>query len=178
MCITLSSSKGGGGGFHHTFWQDLQQRYYELEGSKRTGKRWSIALKKFLWGFLKLLWGGRNEHKHKQINHCIAREQQIGDKSISGLYRRLEDSPGREDEYLCQLPLDILLLISWAYKKEWISQARAIDQRLRDKLRTADTCHLNNENQRRAKSLRAGRSRAMRDRLAQAMARLLNGSRG
>jgi hypothetical protein len=38
-------------GFQHNLWQDIQQQYYELRGSRRTGKRWCIGLIKSYGGY-------------------------------------------------------------------------------------------------------------------------------
>ncbi len=43
-------------GFQHNLWQDIQQQYYELRGSRRTGKRWCIGLIKSYGGYWDSYW--------------------------------------------------------------------------------------------------------------------------
>jgi len=43
-------------GFHHSAWQELQRDYYTKLQSRRTGKRWNVALLKKLWTTLYTCW--------------------------------------------------------------------------------------------------------------------------
>ena len=43
-----------------TAWIEVQQRYYEFVGSRRTGRRWLISLIKKFWEIAWDLWKDRN----------------------------------------------------------------------------------------------------------------------
>jgi hypothetical protein len=64
-------------GFHHSAWQELQQDYYMKLQSRRTGKRWNVALLKKLWTTLYTCWTDRNKVKYKPGQHEDRTEMSI-----------------------------------------------------------------------------------------------------
>lgn len=149
-------------GFQHTLWQETQQKFYEVLSSRRTRKHWCIALMKQLWDILKLLWWDHNDHKHKLDNRCTDQEQWAGDRKIKRLYRRLECNLLWEDEFICRQPLEELLQKSWAYRREWLSQATVISNRLYKYLRCAEARQHTRAQSQLDRRRRATRSREMR----------------
>ena len=70
------------GRWHHD-WAAVQQRYYEYIGSRRTGKRWLIAVITKLWDVAWDLWIDRNGENTKQKEQ---RERKQMEKQVSDEY--------------------------------------------------------------------------------------------
>ena len=69
----------------HIDWIEVQQRYYQFVGSRRTGKRWLVSLIKKLWDIAWDLWKDRN-HVNAQLK--TARLRAVLEKQVSREYHR------------------------------------------------------------------------------------------
>ena len=86
-----------------TGWSEVQQRYYEWIGSRKTGERWLTAFIQKLWDVAWDLWEHRNSVAHhkeisqhfQQLQRAIAEEFELGPASVTQEARQLF-RPGKE----------------------------------------------------------------------------------
>jgi hypothetical protein len=103
-------------------WSEVQQRYYEWIGSRRSGLRWLTALIQKLWDIAWDMWDNRNRVLHEQ-EHSVARDLQIQqitaefDMGPSGL------APAAQVHFLRGLPS--LLRQQPAYQTAWLIRIQA-----------------------------------------------------
>ena len=98
-------------------WREIQQRYYQLIRSRKTGKRWVTALIQKLWEIAWDLWEHRNGVLHEREN-AITRSMGLQlNQRISRVYVQLLSSPLRfNDKHILSLPLSSLLKKAVHYK--------------------------------------------------------------
>jgi hypothetical protein len=123
-------------------WETLQQEYYDLVQSRRTGASWSAMLLQRLWRISRALWEHRNEILHQQENIVTQVQELSLHRKIQRQYVDLSQmSLGPEDSYLCSFPIQELLKKSWVYKSEWSKPAEIVIARVR-KSRTSNVRNL------------------------------------
>lgn len=107
-------------------WALIQQDYYDLLQSRRSGLRWLSSLIKKLWQVAWDLWEHRNGILHEQEN-CVSLETLSNiNKRIRILYSILKSHRlPLGDRYLVALPLRTLLAKDSTYKKAWIANAES-----------------------------------------------------
>lgn len=105
-------------------WSILQQRYYSITRSRRTGRRWTIAILKKLWDTAWDLWEHRNGILHDKEN-LITRSMIINlNARVSRVYTELSSRALRHyDRHLVYLPLTTLIRKDTNYKVTWLSVA-------------------------------------------------------
>jgi hypothetical protein len=105
----------------------MQQQYYDLARSRRTGKRWAIALIEKMWDIAWDLWEHRNVILHEQDNTItVARIWQL-DRGVSNTFKSLLDSLLLDhNNYLLKVPLPQLLKKTYEFKLAWIQCAEAV----------------------------------------------------
>jgi hypothetical protein len=91
-------------------WETLQQEYYDLVQSRRTGASWSAMLLQRLWRISRALWEHRNEILHQQENIVTQVQESSLHRKIQWQYVDLSQmSLGPEDSYLCSFTIQELL---------------------------------------------------------------------
>ncbi len=105
-------------------WALIQQDYYDLLQSRRSGLRWLSSLIKKLCQVAWDLWEHRNGILHEQEN-CVSLETLSNiNKRIRILHSSLiSHRLPLGDRYLVDLPLQKLLAKDSTYKKAWIANA-------------------------------------------------------
>jgi hypothetical protein len=136
-------------GFIIQDWQDLQQHYYSLIRSLRTGRRWHQAVLKRLWDIAWKLWEQRNSAMHKAKNRDTGETDRIN-KKIEDLYMKLQDRITAADNYLFTMSLQRLQCKGLIYKKEWIAQANNALVSLSDRLSQEDNLGIRRQQHRAA----------------------------
>lgn len=108
-------------------WAIIQQRYYQLLKSRRTGIRWTIALIKMLWDVAWELWEHRNEVLHEKENATSESALQRLNCEPSRLHVELSAlSFANHDRFITAQSVSGLLATSAIHCKEWIRQARVV----------------------------------------------------
>ncbi len=102
-------------------WQLLQQQHYSALHSRRSGRRWVIALIKKLWEVAWNLWEHRNGVLHNAEQRPAVRDIRRLDREIIRAFRHLSDLLlSSNDVHLVHLPLTDLLKKELLYKQEWL----------------------------------------------------------
>lgn len=100
-------------------WSLIQQNYYTLLRSRRTGKRWTIALIRKLWDIALDLWEDRKVALHKAEQRPATRDFRQLDRNVVQTFNALlELALPVHDTHLVSLPLADLLNKSLLYKQE------------------------------------------------------------
>jgi hypothetical protein len=98
-------------------WAATQEEYYKFLGSRRTGRRWVIALIKKLW---QIAWEHRNNVLHEQENDVLQKESEQLNRRIRTLFfRSLSILRRTPDGYLLKTPLSALVDKPLVYRQEW-----------------------------------------------------------
>ena len=101
-------------------WAMTQEEYYKFLGSRRTGRRWVIALIKKLWQIAWDLWQHRNNVLHEQENDVLQKESEPLNRRIRTLFfRSLSILRRTPDGYLLKTPLSALVDKPLVYRQEW-----------------------------------------------------------
>jgi hypothetical protein len=103
-------------------WSEVQNRYYEWLGSRRSGLRWLTALIQKLWDIAFDVWQHRNRVLHKQ-EHSVAR-----DLEIQQITAELELGPaGLAKAAKVHFRSGLLLLLQQqpAYQTAWLIRIQA-----------------------------------------------------
>jgi hypothetical protein len=125
--VEHQSSIGWDGPFYgwmSCYWAKIQQDHFNFIRSRRTGRRWLVAVIKKLWEVSWDFWSHRNGvmHHKTQIGEadllCL-------DRSVSSTYRDLLQQPSRSTRHLTFLPLRNILAKDCRYKTVWLRQASA-----------------------------------------------------
>ena len=113
-------------------WARAQQEYYQWIGSRRTGKRWVIALIKKLWQIAWDLWDNRNEFLHKtnmaaDLSGAVSLDKAIREECRLG-------SGGLPAVVQTTFPKDIDKLINapLLQRKSWLVLVRAARELVHD----------------------------------------------
>jgi hypothetical protein len=111
-------------GWIHKEWEILQHHYYQSIDSRRSSKRWTIALITKLWEVAWDLWDFRNDVFHHNRN--LATEDDISalDSQVKQLSYKLSITglPAK-DQHLVDISLPRLLAFPRLQKVEWLQQA-------------------------------------------------------
>ena len=114
-------------------WAIIQQEYYKLICSRKTGKRWLVEIIKKLWLIAWDMWEHRNSILHNTENvHSQTQEAQLNKKMCklySAAIRYMAHSP---DNYLLGIPISNLIRKSYAYKKNWANTAEIVILRYKE----------------------------------------------
>jgi hypothetical protein len=113
-------------------WEEAQQLYYSFLCSRRTGRRWVIALIKKMWQIAWDLWEHRNGILHEQQNAVSA-------NAITELDRKLRISYyncrsillGGIDRHLFSLSLPQLLQKDVIHRQTWLHQVELAMRNIR-----------------------------------------------
>ena len=114
-------------GFVTSDWAATQQTYYTWIGSRRTGKRWAIALVKKLWDVAWDLWEHRNGHAHKASAEN-QRLQQLA-TAIRSEYAAGHAMLAPSDRVLFNRPCDQLLDSTIETQQAWLDLIQAARRR-------------------------------------------------
>ena len=107
-------------------WELVQQAYYNLIKSRRSGKRWTISIIKKLWQVAWDLWDHRNQILHEKDNAVVQQQLRQLDSNITASYHLLTTYVlAGADRYLTKMSLTQLLAKETDYKKAWLLQASA-----------------------------------------------------
>jgi hypothetical protein len=107
----------------HKEWEIKQSNYYKLTNSRRSCKRWTIALITKLWDVAWDLWEHRNEVYHQNSNHALQEDTTVLDLQVKDLYDNLAlTGLLQKDQHLQCISLQRLLTFSRSRKVEWIEQ--------------------------------------------------------
>jgi hypothetical protein len=99
-------------------WADQQAAYYKLINSRKSGRRWLIALTCKLWLIAWDLWEHRNGILHETKNHQLSTEMVALDRQVRKLYSEgLLLLSHYLDCYLFLMPLEDLLRKQFSYKQ-------------------------------------------------------------
>jgi Reverse transcriptase (RNA-dependent DNA polymerase) len=110
-------------------WELVQQSYYDLIQSRRSGLRWLSSLITKLWQTAWDLWEHRNGVLHKQENMVSAEAMSRLNRRIRYLYIRTASlSIPHPDKYLFTVTLQQLLSKDVTYKKAWITNVQSFIQ--------------------------------------------------
>ena len=110
-------------------WECVQQEYYDFLKSRKTGKRWIIALIKKLWLVAWDLWEHRNNILHTQTNAISKEKLQTANRKLSKLFCKYQAVLSSTiDKYLFEVPLQQLLQKDLHYKEEWIKNLESAVQ--------------------------------------------------
>jgi hypothetical protein len=110
-------------GWLHSDWEQVQEQYYGSINSKRSSKRWTIALITKLWEVAWDLWEFRNSAYHKQINQALREDNIVLDIKIRELHNNLIITGLRpKDRHLSTIPLAWLFTLPRTQKLEWLNQ--------------------------------------------------------
>ncbi len=108
-------------------WELVQQAYYDLIQSRRTGLRWLSSLIKKLWQVAWDMWEHRNGILHAQDNCVSSATISSINKNLRSLYNRLQSIIlSHADRYLTALPAHTLLAKDLTYKQAWIANAQLL----------------------------------------------------
>jgi len=116
-------------GWMVSHWAKLQQNYYDILRSSRTGRRWTIAIILKLWNIAWDLWAHRNGILHEQENRVTQSEIQQLNSRVSQTYSDLHSRALRQyDLHLVCLSRSELLKKDITYKMQWLSVAEPVLQ--------------------------------------------------
>jgi hypothetical protein len=111
-------------GWHHTDWELWQNIYYNDTKSRRSGKRWSIAVITKLWDITWDLWEFRNAVYHHQHSRVLQEDTSALDIQVRGLHNNLSlTGLLSKDQHLTKISIHRLLLFPRKQKVELIRQA-------------------------------------------------------
>jgi hypothetical protein len=118
-------------------WAGIQQLYYNMIKSRRTGKRWAVSIINKMWNIAWDLWEHRNGVLHDQPNATMTANEHIVNQRIRLTYgNHRQISLPKEDRHLLSLSLKQLLSKSLTYKSEWIRQWDHANARVRRRVRS------------------------------------------
>ncbi len=111
-------------GWLHKEWEIVQHQYYLTTNSRRSSKRWTIALITKLWEVDWDLWDFRNAVYHHQQNHSLENDMSLIDVKIGDMFNNLATTELlTKDKHLTDISLQRLLLFQRTHKVEWLDQA-------------------------------------------------------
>jgi hypothetical protein len=117
-------------GWLHNEWELLQEKYYKEINSRRSAKRWTIAVITRMWEIVWDIWEYRNEVLHKEKNYSTTADAEAIDVRVKTLWDIISITgllP--KDLHLADITLTRLLHFPKHQKKEWLHQAAlALDQ--------------------------------------------------
>jgi hypothetical protein len=115
-------------------WEETQQLYYSFLCSRRTGRRWVIALIKKMWQIAWDLWEHRNGILHEQQNAVSADAILELDRKLSIAYYDYRSILlGGIDRHLFSLSLSQLLQKDVIYRKTWLHQVELAMRNIRQR---------------------------------------------
>ncbi len=110
-----------------TQWTEVQQAYYRLIKSLRTGKRCTVELIKKFWGIAWGLWEHRNGILHEQQNAVSRASLHALDRNVIAAYASLNQMwLPVHDRHLISLTIARILIEDQMYKETWLTNARSI----------------------------------------------------
>jgi hypothetical protein len=105
-------------------WAEMQQRYYNLLRSSRTGRRWASAIVLKLWNIAWDMWEHRNGILHETENLVTRAMQTQLNAKVTRIYLNLSSQLlWHNDCHLVNLPLQELIRKDNNYKATWLSVA-------------------------------------------------------
>jgi hypothetical protein len=105
-------------------WADIQQEYLSSIRSRRSGRRWLIALIKKLWDVSWDLWDHRNGIVHRSAQQLQSADLIQLDCCVTHAYQDLlQCTSSRAKRHLTFLPLRNILAKDVRYKTVWLRQA-------------------------------------------------------
>jgi hypothetical protein len=111
-------------GWFHNEWERAQERYYVSINSRRSSKRWTIALILKLWDVAWDLWDYQNAVFHLQQNISLQEDTLEMNTQVRNLYHDITITGLQpKDTHLMTIPLTRLLGLPRLQKTEWIQQA-------------------------------------------------------
>ncbi len=110
-------------GWLHQEWEAIQGQYYSEIKSRRSNKRWTIALITKLWDVAWDLWDYRNAVYHQQQNISQCEDTDAMNLKVRDLYHNLAQTGLlAKDRHLLSISLSRLLLFPCVQKVEWLHQ--------------------------------------------------------
>ncbi len=108
-------------------WERAQQAYFTLIKSRRTGKRWVVALIKKMWDIAWDLWEHRNGILYQSSNVATDAELLNIDRSVRNNFTKLQNLllPAH-DKHLLSLALPRLLKKDKVFKEAWLRNATMV----------------------------------------------------
>jgi len=122
-------------GFLAKEWVETQQAYYRWVGSRKTGKRWAVAIVKKLWDIAWDLWEHRNGYVHQAAptNKTSQKlEQAVRQEFIAG-----SAWLAVSDQHLFRQTLEQLLASPLPVQQAWVDLVRTARQRASRRSATA-----------------------------------------
>jgi hypothetical protein len=108
-------------------WASIQQQYYNLGKSTRTGRRWATAIVTKLWNIAWDLWEHRNGILHEEENLITQSMTVQLNARVSRVYNDLSSRALRQyDRYLVHQSLYTLLRKDNNYKITWLLVAEPV----------------------------------------------------
>ena len=107
-------------------WRSLQQQYLTKISSRRSGKRWLVALIEKMWQIAWDLWEHRNGILHGQENHLASEKL---DKEITTVYHQARAQKISDIKGLVSIPLDTIMKWPVHQKQLWINRVGNASQR-------------------------------------------------
>jgi hypothetical protein len=105
-------------------WEAMQAQYYHDIKSRRSSKRWTVALITKLWEVAWELWDFRNAVFHHQQNQSLLEDRSVLDDKVRDYLTYLSlTGLLPKDKHLATISLPRLLLFPRHQKVEWIQQA-------------------------------------------------------
>jgi hypothetical protein len=130
-------------GWVHEGWERLQVNYYNIIHSRRSGKRWIIALITKLWEIAWDLWDFRNTVYHQHSNPATYEDTTVLNQQVKEIsYKLTLTGLLPKDKHLTSIPLSKLLTFPRPQKLEWITQANlALEQVKKQHFQLLTSCH-------------------------------------
>ena len=110
-------------------WQTTQHRYYNTNRIRRSSRRWLKALLRGLHHLAWNLWQHRNDVKHRLAQPRLQKAIALLDKEITQRYLQGPSTLLPGDRYHLQVNLQNLLNKPVAYKKNWLLNLHAAQQK-------------------------------------------------
>ena len=105
-------------------WRDVQERYYQLLGMRRTGKRWVSSLLLKLWHVSWTMWDHRNSVLHHNDQHVVLGSlelnSRIGEEYEMGFKEILSS-----ERYIFAASYQEVLAYSVSRKERWLRSVQA-----------------------------------------------------
>jgi len=101
-------------------WEQVQETYYLWCRSRKSGRRWTIALIQKLWDVAWDLWEHRNGFVHAKENVEIREGMALIDDNIRSEFQRGPHGLQPRDHYLFDGTIGTLLQSSIIYRQRWL----------------------------------------------------------
>jgi hypothetical protein len=110
-------------GWLHFEWESIQEKYYLEINSRRSGKRWTVAVITKLWDVAWDMWELRNEVYHNTTNRALQEDTHSLDLQVRELLQQISlIGLLPKDRHLATISLTRILCFPRSQKIEWIQQ--------------------------------------------------------